>query len=120
MKSILFYFLFFLPFLSFGQLLSGPLMDEGRKLITTTNFIVEDSREGVIIFNVAVDRTGKVSSAKVVSSETTVVSTPARIIATNYVKALQFQEGTYYPEFHQVKIKVTLKAPVMSMPANQE
>lgn len=94
-------------------------MDEGRKIITTTNFIVEDTREGVIIFNVAVDRTGKVSSAKVDPSETTVVSTPARIVATNYVKTLQFQAGTYYPEFHQVRIKVTLKAPATPKPIQE-
>lgn len=94
-------------------------MDEGRKLITTANFIIEDSREGVIFFNVAVDRTGKVSSAKVDPTETTVVSTPARIVATNYVKSFQFQEGTYFPEFHQVRIKVTLKAPAMPKPIQE-
>ena len=120
MKSLLFSIIICSPFLSFGQLLSGPLMDEGRKLLTTANFIVEDSREGVIIFNVAVDRTGKVSSAKVDPTLTTVISTPARIVATNYVKSLQFQAGTYYPEFHQVKIKVTLKAPAVTKPATQE
>lgn len=96
---------------SFSQLISGPVIDEGRKLISTADFIIEDSREGIIFFNVAVDRTGKVSSAKVDPNGTTVVSTPARIIATNYLKELKFQAGTYYPEFHQVRIKVTLKAP---------
>lgn len=101
-------------------MLSGPLMDEGRKMITTTNFILDDAREGVIIFNVSVDRNGKVSSAKVDPGETTVVSTPARIAATNFVKTFQFQAGTYYPEFHQVKIKVTLKASVAPKPVTQE
>lgn len=93
-----------------AQLLSGALLDEGRKLITATNFTLDESHEGVIIFNVAVDRTGKVASAKVDPIGTTVISTPARIVATNYVKTFQFQEGTYFPEFHQVKVKLTLKS----------
>jgi hypothetical protein len=112
MKKIIFCALMILPSLSFGQMLSGPLMDEGRKLLTSATFTIEDSREGVIFFNVAVDRTGKVASAKVDTEGTTVVSTPARIVATNYLKALKFEPGTYFPEFHNVRIKVTLKAPV--------
>ncbi len=95
---------------TFGQLLDGPLIDEGRKLVVSPGFIVTDAHEGVIIFQLAVDRKGNVTSAKIDPSGTTVVSTPARIVATKHVKTFKFQEGTYFPEFHHVRVMITLRA----------
>ena len=108
--------LFFLITLVFtghlnAQLLEGPLLEEGRELVSSPGFTMTDSHEGVIIFQLAVDRKGNVTSAKVINDGTTVVSTPARIAATKHVKGFKFKEGTCYPEFHQVSVKITLKAP---------
>ena len=39
---------------------------------------------------------------------TTIISTPTRIKARNYATKLKFEEGTYYPEFHFVRVKITV------------
>lgn len=112
MRSLVFTITLFFAGNASAQLLEGPLLDEGRQLVSSPGFVVTEPHEGVIIFQLAVDRKGNVTSAKVDPEGTTVVSTPARIAATKHVKSFKFQEGTYFPEFHQVKVKITLKAPV--------
>ena len=112
MKNLFFIAAFLLPVVSFGQLLDGDLITEGRKMVSVTNFVVEDIHEGVLFYELAVNRVGKVTSARLLLDGTTVTSTPARIKAYKYLMGLQFQKGTHYPEFHHVRVKVTLKAPV--------
>lgn len=102
------------PILSFGQLMDGEIIDEGRKLLTVTSFIVEDIHAGVLYYELAVDRTGKVTSARLLSEGTTVNSTPAKIKAYKYATSLLFQKGTYYPEFDHVRVKITLVAPAVT------
>lgn len=94
--------------ISFGQLIDGTLVDEQRKLITVTDFKVIDNNEGVMYFNLAVNRKGEVTSATLLAPGTTVVSTPTKIKVRNYLMKLKFEEGTYYPEFHHVRVKITV------------
>jgi len=98
-----------LTFVSNAQLMSGRLIEDERKLLTTTDFIVEDTNEGVLLFELAVNNLGKVSSAKLLTNGTTVVSTPTRMKVKNELMKWKFQEGTYYPEFHHVIVKITTK-----------
>ena len=99
-----------------AQMLDGSLLDEGRKLVTKTDFVIYDANEGVLFYTLAVDRKGKVTSATLLGEGTTVTFTPTRMKARNYLVTLQFEEGTHYPQFHHVRVKVTVKAP----PSNQE
>lgn len=108
MKALALFFLLTLSGISFGQLIEGPLLEEGRKLVTVTDFTVKDSNEGVMYFTLAVNRKGVVTSATMESKGTTITSTPTKIIVRKFLMGLKFEEGTYYPEFHHVKVKVTV------------
>ena len=89
-------------------MLSGSLVDEGRKLLTTTDFTFKDLNTGTVTFELSINRQGKVTSAKVIDSETNISSTPSRVKVRNYLMGWNFQEGTYFPEFHHVKVKITV------------
>lgn len=112
MKNLLVMIAFVLPVFSFGQLMDGDLIDEGRKMISTSDFILYDGNEGVLFYELAVDRTGKVTSARLLSEGSTITSTPTRMKARNYLVTLQFEAATHYPQFHHVRVKVTFKEPV--------
>lgn len=110
MKFVIQFTLLFLPFLSSAQLMEGTLMDEGRKMTTKSDFVLYDDNTGVLYYTLAVDRTGKVTSAKMLLDGTTVTFTPTRMKARNYLMTLQFEPGTHYPQFHHVRVKVTVKS----------
>ena len=109
MKAIILFAALFVSSVSFGQLISGTLVDEGRKMVSPSDFSVIDNKDGVLFYELAVNRKGVVTSARLLTEGTTVVSTPTRIKVRNYLMTLKFEEGTYYPEFHHVKVKVTVK-----------
>ncbi len=94
-----------------AQLIKGTLLDDQRKMISSFNFTVEDQNAGTVFFELAVNPKGKVTSARVVEAGTTVVSTPTRINVRKALMALIFEEGTWYPEFHHVVVKVTTVKP---------
>lgn len=95
--------------MSFSQLMDGNLMDEGRKMISTSTFKIVDNNIGVVYFELAVNRKGVVTSARLINQGTTVVSTPTRMKVRNYLMTMKFEEGTYYPEFHHVRVKMTVE-----------
>ena len=111
MKKLLVMLAFVLPVFSFGQLMDGDLMDEGRKMISSSDFVLFDVNEGVLFYELAVDRTGKVTSARLLSEGSTITATPTRMKARNYLVTLQFEAATHYPQHHHVRVKVTFKAP---------
>jgi hypothetical protein len=92
---------------SFSQLISGTLIDEGRKMTSVSTFKLIDNNEGIAFYQLAVNRKGEVTSATLLSAGTTIVSTPTRMKMRNYLMTLKFEEGMYCPEFHHVKVKIT-------------
>jgi len=112
MKNLLVLLALAVPVLSFGQLLDGDLIDEGRKMISTSDFILYDVNEGVLYYELAVDRTGKVTSASLLSEGSTITATPTRMKARNYLVTLNFEAATHYPAFHHVRVRVTFKTPI--------
>ncbi len=96
-----------LPFLMWGQV-GGDLKKDGRKITTDQPFVLNDSHEGSILFEIAVDAQGTITAIKVVDDETSVRSTPAKIKATNYVKKFEFEQGTWFPKHHQGTIRLSL------------
>ena len=107
MRLLLVFLFFFVVKGVNGQLISGRLLDDERKLISQPNFIIQDSNEGVLLFELAVNIQGKVISARLIPNGTTVNSTPTRMKAKKEVMTWEFQEGTHYPEFHRVTVKIT-------------
>jgi len=108
MKSTLFILFMIISSISFGQLVSGSLIDDGRKMISSETFKVVDSNEGIVFYELAVNPKGIVTSAKLVKDGTTVISTPTKMAVRNYVMTLKFEEGTHFPAFHHVVVKVTV------------
>ncbi len=95
----------------FAQLLDGDLMDENRKLVSQTDFKLEGYKTGYFILELSVNREGRVTATTVNYEESTLNATPLQIKAQNYAKTLRFEPGTYYPEFHHVRIKVNFVKP---------
>lgn len=87
-------------------------MDDGRKMISTSNFTVTDSLySGTVVMSLAVNRKGEVTSVKYIAEGSTITSTPVRIKVRNYAMKLKFEESIYFPEFHYVTVKFTVKKP---------
>lgn len=102
-------FLFILAFSMNGnaQILSGQIVDEGRKLITETDFTFPGRVNGFAEYEVAVDRKGNITSVKL--GNTNIKSTPALHQVRSEIMKLKFEAGTYYPQFHHAVIRFHLK-----------
>ena len=109
MKKIIFAAFLAASGISFGQMLEGPLLDEGRKVISPVKYVHEGSTNGWGKFELSVDREGNVESVRMV--ETTIKSTPTKIKLRNYLMKLKFEKGTYYPKYHHVTVKLTSVIP---------
>lgn len=97
---------------STAQITGGTLVDDGRKMISTSNFTVTDSLyTGTVVMSLAVNRKGEVTSGKYIAEGSTITSTPVRIKVRNYAMKLKFEESIYFPEFHYVTVKFTVKKP---------
>lgn len=93
----------------YGQLLSGPVLEENRKLLTETDFIVEGNYPGIAEYELSVDREGNVKGARL--TKTTIKSTPSKMQLKNYALKFKFEPGTYYPQFHHVIVRLTMVKP---------
>lgn len=90
-----------------SQLLSGAIVDAGRKMTSNTDFKIASNYEGYVVYEVAVDPNGVVTSTQFVPERSNIKSTPANMEAKNYLKTLTFEPGDYYPKHHHVLVKVT-------------
>lgn len=97
--------------MSYGQIQSGSLVDSGRKCLTQNPVFTMESAasEGVIVVELAVNREGKVTGAKIIGEQSTLNSTPLMMKVQNAAKKLTFTAGTRYAAFEQVRIKYTIK-----------
>jgi hypothetical protein len=95
-----------------AQIMGGTLVDDGRKMSSTSNFTVTDSLyTGTVVMSLSVNRKGEVTSGKYITEGSTITSTPVRIKVRNYAMKLKFEESIYFPEFHYVTVKFTVKKP---------
>lgn len=100
-----------LAFPGFSQMLSGELKNEGRVLTSDTPFVVEGTMNGFIVYELTVDRNGAVTAARVDEEQSTLRSTPSRLKMKKHVMSMKFTQGTYYPEFQTVFVKITSVKP---------
>lgn len=107
MKSLLVFIVALLSVTNLNaQLLDGAIVDENRQLISEEDFVLESRKDGYMIFTLAVDREGNVTSATF--DEGNINSTPIMIDVKRHLLALKFEKGTYYPQHHHVRIKMKL------------
>lgn len=88
-----------------AQILSGSAIESGRKLVNTVSFDIHGSRSGVVVLEVAIDNLGKVTSSRLVTEKSDVLSTPAVMIAKNAAKSFLFSPGTHFPEFQYALVR---------------
>lgn len=81
-------------------------MNEGRKVISETPFVLEGSVDGWAIYELAMDRKGNVTSARII--KTNLKRTTAKMQVRNYMMTMKFTAGTHFPHFHHAQVKVTL------------
>ena len=103
----------FVANLSFGQVISGALKESGRKMTTELPFEIEGNVNGYISYELTVNIDGNVTSTRLMSNQTSVKSTPAKVKVRNHVNKMKFEKGYHYPKFHKVVVKITMKKPVI-------
>lgn len=108
MKTILFCLSFFNAISVSAQLQSGTAVESGRVITNTTDFVIYDKKEGSVTVEVAINREGKVTAAKVVDAEN-IKSTPSLMLAQNAAKKLEFTAGTYFAKFEHARVKFVYK-----------
>ncbi len=108
MKSLLLIIALIFINTSFSQLISGDLVESGRRLLTETDFTIKGTKAGVVVYDVSVDLKGNVTSAVLVGEMTTIKSTPTQMDVKSYVNKFKFVAGNGYPKFHHATIKITV------------
>lgn len=106
MRNVLILF-FLVSYSSFGQIIGGAIVTEGRDIAQETDFTIEGHNDGWATFTLAIDREGNVTSAQL--KETSLKSSLDKIELRKYAMTLKFQSGTYFPKFHNAEVKVTMK-----------
>ena len=90
----------------YSQMLRGTLFDEGRTILGAPEYTIEGISDGYADYELAVNRQGDVTSARLIKSS--LRSTPAKFEIRNYVVKFKFEKGNYYPKFHHVVVKITM------------
>lgn len=89
-----------------AQLISGTLINEGRKLISSFDFKIHGKHKGFQTYELAVNSMGEVTSVVMKEVEGDLVSTPAKIEAVKVLKKLKFTGANFYPKFQHVTVKM--------------
>ena len=109
--SVLFIALFF-SITAYCQL-SGEIAKDERKLTTNNGYVLQGQENGSIVFSIAVNDKGDITSAKVLGNETTIKNVQEQIDARHYVMtSFKFEPGTWFPKFHQGIISITIVKPM--------
>jgi len=97
-----------LSFTGFSQLLSGDLLTDKRAIISNINPVIHSTHyTGKIVFKIAVNADGVITSAVEDEEKTTIKSTPAKIKAYNLLKNVKFAPGAYFPKYHSGLYQIT-------------
>jgi len=83
-------------------------LTSGRKIISPISYTAEMKAAGKIVFDIAVNTDGKVTSCTLNKSESTILSTRYIYEAKNRILMdLKFEAGNGFPTFHQGRIIIT-------------
>lgn len=106
LKTLIF-FILFCSSAAFSQI-SGDVVKDNRKVKTDLGYEIKGHLDGKITIEISVDALGNVSSSKVLESETTIKSTPAKLKAINHVGQFKFEPGTWFPKFHKATVVIRM------------
>ena len=106
---VIFILLTFVSFEARTQIISGDLVQSGRKMISDSDFKVVGRYTGFQYYELSVNREGRVTDVRHLVQKGALISTPARILASGKLNELEFQKGTSYPKFHRVKVRVNFE-----------
>lgn len=111
MKNILLFTLLFTSLINFSQV-SGPIAIEGRQITQKISYTMEMKATGVLVFDIAVDVKGNVTSCRLNKTESTINSTIYAHEAKNLIlMELKFEKGNGYPTFHQGHVTISAGLP---------
>lgn len=107
MKTILFSFIILcLSNNAFTQVY-GELMMDKREVISKIEFTVDYSKPGRIVFDIAVDMDGNVTSCELNEDRSTVTATGAVMKGkSKIVQQLKFERGYHFPKFHYGQVQL--------------
>lgn len=107
MKKIVPLGLIMLSTFGFSQL-SGDIVKDSRKVTTAISYQLPMTTVGKIVFDIAVNTEGKVTSCVYNKTESTIRSTRYIYEAKNRILMnLKFEAGNGFPTFHQGRIIIT-------------
>ncbi len=92
-----------------AQLIEGDALNDGRKLVNPVEFVIEGFEEGVLFYQITIDREGKVQAIQYLVEGSMYRSTPTDIRAKNFIKKLAFTPKSNAPLTQSVKLKLTVK-----------
>lgn len=108
MKQLLFIVILLLTFNANSQILSGSIVDDNRPMISNSIFVLESNYSGFVVYEIAVNPEGKVTSSRFIEDKSNVTSTPANMEVKEFLKTVVFEKGTHYPKYHHAMVKVML------------
>ena len=108
MKQLLCIFLLLTTFSINAQILSGKIVDDNRQMISNTTFVLESNYSGYVVYEIAVNPSGEVTSSRFIDEKSTIFSTPANMEVKNFLKTIVFEKGNHFPKYHHATVKVML------------
>ncbi|MBD3638999.1 MAG: hypothetical protein HUJ25_16715 [Crocinitomicaceae bacterium] len=80
----------------------GEILSDKRPISKNIDYTINYSKPGKLIFNIAVDMDGNVTSCELDDKKSTIVTTTAMLKAKNKImQYLKFERGYHWPEFHR-------------------
>lgn len=92
--------------LLFGQHIQGVIAKDHRKMLTHYSDTIQGGVNGIFTIQFSVNAEGNVASTKVIDEIVAYKNSFARIQAMNYVRKFKFEPGTWFPKYHQGKVKI--------------
>ena len=109
MKRLIVLLMLIGPAFAYGQV-GGEIAIDQRKITTDINYAITGNQPGTLVFRIAVDMEGDVTSCMIVKNESTIVSTPLMVKAKNLIlTSLKFERGYHFPEFHQGTVTIEVR-----------
>ena len=93
--------------MTFSQIYGDIFMDK-RKIEKDIEYTIPYSKPGKLVFDIAVNVDGKVTSCVLNKEKSTITATPAMMKAKNKImQGLKFEFGLQWPKFHRGYVQIT-------------